>query len=335
MSPVIGILGATDVWDSVTRLVDRAPSAAALRSHRLELLAARRWRALGRAVPRDFVEHERAAALSLITAPLVLERVRAACDAPMILFKGLEIAARYPDPALRGFGDVDLLAPDPAPVQEALLRAGFRPVGEPGRYVGIHHLQPLRWPGLAVSVEVHSHPKWLDGRPPPPVAQLLASAVASDVATGFLALPPAQHAVLVAVHSWAHDPLACIRDLVDVAVVGASADAGEADAFARAWDIEGLWTATTGAVGALLGEGRRPFALRSWARNLESVRERTVFENHLRRWLSDFSVLPTGAALRRLPATLAGELRPHQGESRRAKLVRSANAIRNAFQPHP
>ncbi len=46
-----------------------------VRSHRLEVLAARLRRAAGRDVPEDFLEQERAAAVAAITAPLVLERV--------------------------------------------------------------------------------------------------------------------------------------------------------------------------------------------------------------------------------------------------------------------
>ena len=78
-------------------------------------------RATGRAVPEDFLEQERAAAVAAITAPLVLERVAAAYDRPAILVKGPEVAALYPDPALRSYWDVDLLVEDAEEAQRALL----------------------------------------------------------------------------------------------------------------------------------------------------------------------------------------------------------------------
>lgn len=325
--------GEAGLWRAVDRLIDRASSEDDLRSHRLEVLAARRFRAVGRAVPSDFVAHERAAALSLLTAPLLLARVRAACDLPMIVIKGPEVASRYPDPSLRGFSDVDLLVRDATEAQQALIRAGFEEIGDPELYVGIHHLRPLHWPGLPLFVEVHSEPKWLDGRPSPTMDELLEAAEPGVIADGFLALPPAHHAVLLAAHSWAHDPLRCLRDLVDTVAVAEAAETADVDAVARAWGVERLWSVTRQAGEAVFRNGRRPIPLRVWARNLPGVHERTVLENHLRRWLSDFSVLPPLAALRRTPATFLAELQPASGETRTAKLVRSARALRNAFGP--
>ncbi len=57
------------IWEGVDRLVDRAPTFADLRSHRIELLAARRWRALGRAVPDELVALERRWALHRLVVP--------------------------------------------------------------------------------------------------------------------------------------------------------------------------------------------------------------------------------------------------------------------------
>ena len=84
----------------------------------------------------------------------------------MILFKGMEVAARYPDPALRVFHDLDILVPDSAAAQARLIAAGFEEVGEPEIYEDIHHLRPLRSPGLPIVVEVHHAPKWPDHAAP-------------------------------------------------------------------------------------------------------------------------------------------------------------------------
>src|ERR687892_1288119 len=132
-----------ELWRRVDELIDRAPTEDDLRSHRLELLGVRRFRTTGREVPLDFVAQERAAALVEMSASLVLRRVREAYDGPTIVLKGPEVAAAYPDPGLRSYGDLDLLVADAAEAHKALLAAGFELVGDPERYVDIHHVRPL------------------------------------------------------------------------------------------------------------------------------------------------------------------------------------------------
>lgn len=320
------------MWDGVDRLVDRAPGLADLRSHQLELFAARRWRALGLPVPPELVEEERLAAVVVLTAPILLERARAAYDGPMLLMKGPEVASRYPDPALRLFKDLDLLVDDVEAAQRALLAAGFRAVGDPALYEGIHHLRPLAFPGLPLTVELHSRPKWIEGLEPPPSTELFGLASGAEAGVdGVLALPPAHHALVLAAHSWGHEPLRRMRDLVDVAAVAQGLDRDELRGLAAAWRMERAWTTTIGAADALFLGGSPPWAVRVWARNLAKVRERTVLENHLARWLSDFWALPAQDAVRALGSTFAGEVRPAPGEGWGAKLSRSARAVRNAL----
>jgi hypothetical protein len=300
-------------------------------NHRLDVLAAQRYRQTGRLVPPVLVARERHAALTTLTAPALLGRVRAAYDGPLLVLKGPEVAARYPDSSLRPFADVDLLALDAAEAHRSLLKAGFHEVGDPELYLNIHHLRPLRWAELPLVVEVHSHPKWIEGRPAPGAQDLFADAVPARVGVeGFLAPSPAHHAVLIAVHSWAHEPLRRLRDVVDVAALAAEGPAEEATAAARAWGVAQLWSTTAATVDYLFGEDRRPLALRMWAQNLERVRERTVLENHLERWLSDFWALPAPLAFRRIPRTLISEITPSRGEGWGRKLSRSALAVRNA-----
>lgn len=85
-APALGL--DPELWVGVDRLIDRAPGLVDLQSHRVEPLAARRLRAQGRPVPPDLVAEERAAAVSMLVAPLLLERVREACGGPLLLFKG-------------------------------------------------------------------------------------------------------------------------------------------------------------------------------------------------------------------------------------------------------
>ena len=44
----------------------------------------------------------------------------------MVLMKGLEVGAYYPDPGLRPFRDLDLLVDDAERAQQALIEAGLR-----------------------------------------------------------------------------------------------------------------------------------------------------------------------------------------------------------------
>lgn len=319
------------LWSAVDALIDRAPTHDDLRAHRLEVLAARRFRTLGRPVPPDFVARERLAGIAAITTASILERVRSAYDGPVIALKGREVAARYPDPALREYGDIDLLVPDAEAAHRSLVRAGFKLVGDRERYLGIHHLQPLLASGSLLPVEIHSSPKWLDGSAPPATDVLFEAArpSASGVA-GVLAPAAAHEALLLAVHSWAHEPLRRLRDLIDVAAVAQSLDRMEVASLARAWRVEKVWATTIAAADALFEHGREPWALRLWAQNLLHVRERTVLENHLQRWLSDFWAMSTLSAVSRLPQTLRGEIRRERDEAWSEKLHRAALAVRNA-----
>jgi Uncharacterised nucleotidyltransferase len=319
------------LWAGVDRLIGRAPELADLQSHRVEPLAARRLRAQGRPVPPELIAEERAAAVSLLVAPLLLERVRAAYGGPMLLVKGPEAAARYPDPSLRAFKDLDLLVPDADAAQAALLASGFEPIGDPALYVGIHHLRPLAAPGFPLSVEIHSRPKWPAQRTPTTTEELLAAAVPSSVGVdGVLAPSPQHHALLLAAHSWAHEPLRRLRDLVDVAAALQGLDRDEVRRLAGAWGIARLWKTTEASIDAIFLGRPKPWALRLWAQNLPRVRERTVLENHAERLLSNFWALSTPEAARALDAILLGEVQPKPGETWGTKLARSRRALRNA-----
>ena len=322
------------IWDGVDRLIDRAPGLSELRAHRIELLAATRWRAVGRAVPEELESEERMAARSGLLAFPVLERVRAAVEGDLLLVKGPEIAVRYPNPALRPFADLDLLTAKPESAQRALLAAGFVPVGDPDLYVDIHHLRPLMHPELPLPVEIHAQPKWFAPLRPPSLAELLsASAPANIGVDGVATAAPIHHALLVAVHAWAHEPLRGLRDLIDVAAVAQGLDRQELRSAARAWGIERLWQTTIDASDAVFLGCPTSWEIRLWARNLATVKERTVLENHLQRWLSGFSALPSGQALSACASAIAGDLRRVSGESRSAKLSRTFLALRRPFTP--
>jgi hypothetical protein len=126
----------------------------------------------------------------------------------LILMKGPEAAAHYPDPALRPFGDLAFLFDDPAVAHRAVIASGFVEVGDVAGYKDARHLRPLAWPDLPLVVELQreaNRPVWLA---PLDTAELLELTRLGATGVADLAEPvPAAHAVLLAAHSWAHEPL--------------------------------------------------------------------------------------------------------------------------------
>ncbi len=322
--------GAGALWRAVERFLEpNLTDVAGMNAHGLAALAADILERRGRPLPLLYAQAQRVARVAVVTAPAVLARAREAWEGPMLLFKGPELAARYPQHA-RTFVDLDLLVTDAAAAQNALLAAGFREEDDPeGIFVGIHHLAPLSWPGLPLKIEIHSEPKWPAGLTPPGVVELLETRIPAAVgAPNVFAPGPAPHALLVAAHAWAHQPVARVRDLLDVGALAAEAEPAELARLAHAWHIAPVWQTTTAALDALLA-GRRTTPLRLWARHVVQVREQTVLEQHLERLLAPFWGLPPRLATRQSVRALADEFRPAQ-ESWREKLRRSAKAVRRA-----
>jgi hypothetical protein len=319
-----------DPWPAIDRLIDRATRLEDLRRHGLQLLAGRRFRASGRRVEPQLVHDEQLAAAVALSAPRVLERVRAAYDGPIVLMKGPEIARLYPAPHLRAYGDMDLLVDDAEHAQRALLAAGFRAVGDPRLYVDIHHLRPLLAPGLAVPVEVHDRPKWPAGERPPATEELISRAVPSEAGVdGILTPPPAEHALLVAAHSWAHVPLGRLSHLLDADLLAANCAEVELRSLSTSWRLERIWQVTAAAADTLFRDEPRAWPLRTWARNLPAARERTVLERHLEEWLAPYAAAPARRALGASAAAFVGMGRRQPDEAWRAKLRRTARALRS------
>ena len=98
-------------------------------------------------------------------------------------------------------------------MQAALLASGFVEV-EDGNYsdlVDHHHLHPIRFPSIWLNVEVHSAPNWPPRAPaPPPLAEIIEAAVPSALGVEGVSAPDrAHHALMLASHSWRHEPLSC------------------------------------------------------------------------------------------------------------------------------
>jgi hypothetical protein len=326
-----------ELWDGVARLIDRyRDNVDGLALHGLAALAAELLEARSAAVPemlRPYLERTRVMALA---ARFILGRVRDVSDGPILLFKGPEAAARYPH-AARGYGDLDLLVPAAPAVQRQLRRGGFDELPDPeGVWVGIHHLPPLRWRG-SLYVEVHSAPHWPEELCAPSIDELVDAAVPSEAGReagvdGILAPHPAHHALLLAAHAWAHQPLGRARDLVDVGAFRAEADAAEIRATARRWGISRLWQTTDRAIDGLLN-GHSPLPFRLWAGHIPDLREKTVVEDHVERVCSPMWGYPARTAARRTGRALLAEVRPAGDEGWGEKLRRSFTALRRPFLP--
>jgi hypothetical protein len=314
------------LWAAVDRLLARARLDGIL-AHKLGPLAADRLRRLGEPLPPELEAEERLARAARLTAIPLLGRIREIADGPLLLLKGPEVACLYPGHA-RSFADVDLLTPDAVGLQESLKAAGFVEVDDPELFRDHHHLRPLQAPGLWLKVEIHLRPLLPRRAVSAPIEELVEAAVPSAVGVeGILAPRAAHHALMLAGHDWVHDPLHTLRDLIDVAAVAEHAGSDELMRSARAWGMERVWRTTAAATRALLGEERRPLALRLFGGHLLQVRERTVLDNHVQHWLHSFWELPFRQALFATGRALKEEALPAPGESWNAKLVRVRNAV--------
>lgn len=319
-----------EVWDGTARLIDRAGSLEALRAHGLHLLASERWRELGADVPRDLALDELLAVQRAADAAGVLRAARTAYDGEIVLLKGPEIAAYYPSPTSRPWGDLDLLVADAERAHENLRSSGFELVGshDDAHYDGLHHLKPLRLPGFLPTVEVHRRPNWVSWAEPPSTKELISAAVPAAVGVpGIGCLPPTEHAVVAAAHAWEERPFRRLLDLIDVSAMAASSSRRETLQLAERWGLSRMWKSTMAAADALLYGAGTPWSLRTWGRDVRHVRCGTVLEDHIRLWFSPFWCLPPHRALLATLVAVGHDLTPAPTETWANKLTRARAAV--------
>jgi hypothetical protein len=309
-------------WAAVNRMLDEMDLASVL-AHQLGPLAAIRWSETGRPVPEQLAVHQRGAQVRSLQAAPILARARDAYPGRLMILKGPELDRLYPQGG-RFYGDLDLLADDADAARAALLAAGFEPIaaaldGRP------HHLPPLWWPGSHLPIELHTQLNWPRHLNAPPNDELFDAAVPSSLPVPGLEAPaPAHHAALMAAHGWKHMPLRSIRDLIDVTVLAHLADPDEVEHVARRWGLAGVWRTTTATSRWLFEGGRAPTATRLWARNLRGVREPSILERHVRRWITPFWMLPLPRALVASSKNVFLDMRPVDDEPWGQKLRRVA-----------
>jgi Uncharacterised nucleotidyltransferase len=327
-------MAADSLWEGVDRVLECLTPERAT-AHGLGALAARRLRLAGHSVPEQLFREERAGRTATLVAPALLKRARDAYDGPLLLVKGPELVARYPD-AARRFGDLDLVAGNAEEAQAALLAAGFRleerPRWPPEGYDDVrrphYHLHPLEWPGLALRIEIHKHVKWPEGLRPPRNEELFEAAVPSVVGVESLLAPhPDHHAVVLASHAWGEIPMRTLRQLVDVLAFAEDRDRDELQELAARWGIERGWRSTI-AVGDWLFHGAsEPRLVAVWARYLREFREPTVLEMHMQEWLAPFWLTTPQAAARKTFSAVLRDLRPRPNQTWGGKLRQTIRAL--------
>jgi hypothetical protein len=325
----------TALWAAVDRLLERATLDGIL-VHKLGPLAANRLRRLGEPVPRPLVLEERAAAVSMLTAVPLLERIRELHDGRLLLLKGPDVARLYPGTARR-FGDLDLLFEDAAEVHATLAANGFVEVEDPDFEFtpDHHHLQPLRWPTLPLLVEVHKAPNWpASVSRPPSLDELDEASMPSVLGLDGVRTPsPLHHALILAVHAWSHVPLHTLRDLIDVAAVAAPLDDRELELAAKRWGVGRIWRSTKEAIDGVFYGGRTTPPLRTWARHLERVGRQSILEKHVAGLLHPYWEAPAHRATLSLARALGDAIRPLPGETWGEKLARIGRAVRDPRAP--
>ena len=324
---------ADGLWEGVDRLLGRlTPEVAS--EHGLGPLAARRLRLAGEETPEYLLREERAARTAALVAPAMLKRARDAYDGPLLLVKGPELTARYPD-AARRFGDLDLVAGNAEEAQAALLAAGFRlqdrdwpPEGYDDVRRPHYHLHPIELPGLALRIEIHKHAKWPEYLRPPANEELFEAAVPSVVGIDGLLTPhPDHHAVLLVSHAWGEVPMRRLRQLVDLFAFVDDGNRPELRRLAARWAIERGWSSTVAIGDWLLRENPEPRLVGVWARYLRELREPTVLEMHVQEWLSPFWLTTPRPAARRAFHAVLRDLQPKPNQTWRAKGRQTVRAL--------
>jgi hypothetical protein len=174
---------------------------------------------------------------------------------------------------------------DARAARKGLVDEGFAEVYQPNYTPDWHQLeQTFTLRNIEVEVDVHKAPHWPVGLRTPPTAarEILEASVPSALGVDGISVPAPHHnALILAAHGWSHEPLWTLQDLIDIAVFSAQADELDLERTAAAWEMGRLWRTTRQTIDALFYGGRTTFPLRTWARHLEQMRDRSRFERRV------------------------------------------------------
>ena len=289
----------TALWESVDSLLARATLPGIL-AHKVGPLAAHRLRRLGEPVPPPLALEERAAVVCMLTVIPLVERVRASFDGRIVLFKGPELAGLYPGTSRR-FRDIDILVEDARAARKGLIDEGFAEVYQPNYTSDWHQLeQTFTLKHIGVEVDVHKAPHWPMGLRTPPTAarEILEASVPSALGVDGISAPAPHHnALILAAHGWSHEPLWTLQDLIDISVFSEQADERDLERTAAAWEMGRLWRTTRQTINGLFYGGRTTFPLRTWARHLDQVRDRSGFERRVTSLIQSYWGMPPRRAV--------------------------------------
>lgn len=320
---------ATGLWAGVLRIIDRAPGHAQLSYHGVAALAVTHWRRTGRPVPVELAGVPAAQAAMLLELERLVPIVRGATDQPMVLLKGFDVAARYPDPALRRMRDVDVLTADPDAMQRELLAAGWRKETGEGialderSYQELHHLCPLQHRDLSLPLEVHRAPHWPTSLAAPTFEEIRAEARPSRIGVAGVLTPCAEHhALMVLAHAWARQPFEQLSQLLDFALLLECCDAARLAAVARRWGMRRLLDIGRRTVDSVFLEcGRDPYTVRLFACHLRTLTVPSGRRRQLDRYGASAVVSSPLQAVRAAGAGVSRRVRTNARERRaRARL---------------
>jgi hypothetical protein len=325
----------SELWSRINQFTDFSISRSSVETliyHGIGLLAAERLHVTGQPVPPLLQSERETATMVHLAGRALMQRIRDTIDGPMLLIKGPEIAAAYPHPNLRSYGDLDILVADSGKAKSALLARGFEEVND---YQFAHTQRPLRWPGCPVLIELHHMLPWLTWMNTPPIDVYFERATPSGTATdGVTTLPKVDHTLLIAAHSWRHSPLRRVGDLIDIAVMAEDLESSELAARAGQLNMAGVWSTTTRATEAVLAQDSSlSFPLRTWARHLLPPGERSVMQIHTAVWLGALWAPTLMDKRKALVQAWTNEFQPMPGEPWIDKFGRIRRAVSEANAP--
>jgi hypothetical protein len=288
------------IWPGLFAIIDRNNDPEELEYHGLSALAADHWAEIGRPVPPEVRSRRVGYVASQLEAQRLVASTCLAIDGPIVLLKGLDVAARYPESTLRRVRDVDALVSDADRVHDSLLTSGFRPIVEAGAswqphdYDDLHELAPVECPGISMRLEVHRRPNWPSWGTPPPLDEILEAAVASTVAMDGVLAPSLEHqTLLVLAHSWSRQSFLQLCQLVDFAVLVEHCDFDVVRRTARAWGLARLLDIGRHAVDSVLLSRRPdPRVVRWLAPQLRTLAIPSPARRQFDRYAATYFVLP-------------------------------------------